>query len=96
MEVETGCYSKTPLNERICKLCNTNTIEDEIHFTLNCPLYDDVRDPLMEKIQTMNLDFNNYCDNEKFRFLMNCNEIVNHLAKTLFRMFSRRRIFIHK
>ena len=96
LEVETGRYNKTPLNERICKLCNTNTIENEMHFTLNCPLYDDVRDPLMEKVITLNPDFNNYCDNEKFVFLMNCKESLNYLAKTLFRMFNRRRIFIHK
>ncbi len=32
--IETGRYSKpkTPINERICKMCNANAVENEIHF----------------------------------------------------------------
>lgn len=34
--IETGRYSrpKTPLNERLCKFCNSDSVESETHFLL--------------------------------------------------------------
>ena len=29
--------------ERVCKKCNNNAVEDEIHFLCECPMYDDLR-----------------------------------------------------
>ena len=31
-------------NERLCLMCNLYIIEDEIHFILICPLYNDLRE----------------------------------------------------
>ena len=41
LPVETGRYSRPqiPLNERLCKFCNTNSVENEIHCLMLCPLY---------------------------------------------------------
>ena len=33
--------NKIPRNERKCKLCNS--LEDEFHFIIECPLYHDYR-----------------------------------------------------
>ena len=44
LEIETGRWhkpQKTPRNQRKCTFCNT--LEDEFHFLLECPLYDDLR-----------------------------------------------------
>ena len=44
LAIETGRWTKphsTPRFERKCQLCNT--LEDEFHFMLECPLYRDVR-----------------------------------------------------
>ena len=35
--IETGRYDNIPRNERACNVCNRKTIEDEIHFLLDCP-----------------------------------------------------------
>ena len=32
LEVESGSYEKKTVSERICKFCNLNTVEDEVHF----------------------------------------------------------------
>jgi hypothetical protein len=34
--IEVGRYNKTPRNERFCRKCNTDEIEDEMHFLLLC------------------------------------------------------------
>ena len=32
LEIEMGRYKNVPLNSRICKLCKSNEVEDEVHF----------------------------------------------------------------
>lgn len=34
--VETGRWYNTPLNQRVCKLCNSGQIADEFHYILEC------------------------------------------------------------
>ena len=50
LAVEAGRWhklNKIPYNERKCQLCNT--LEDEFHFLLECPLYYDLRKALIDK-----------------------------------------------
>ena len=49
LKVETGRHINVPLNERKCELCNKNDIEDEYHFILICPFYDDIRKKYIDK-----------------------------------------------
>ena len=44
LEIESGRHNKTPQNERICRLCPLNEIENEEHFLMTCPLYDQIRE----------------------------------------------------
>ena len=37
LSIETGRYHNISRNNRICSLCNMNTLEDEYHFVLVCP-----------------------------------------------------------
>lgn len=45
LHLETGRYTtpKTPINERVCKNCDTGQVEDEKHFLLLCPKYNELR-----------------------------------------------------
>ena len=61
MEVETGRYNGTKLKDRICKLCDTGDIEDEVHFLIKCPLYQELRAPLLTKAFELDSNFNG-CD----------------------------------
>ena len=51
--IETGRFTNTKLEERICTLCTSNSIENETHFTMACPLYNSEREKLL---QNLNLD----------------------------------------
>lgn len=44
LEIEKGRYTrpKTPVNDRICKHCDSHEVEDETHFLINCSFYDDI------------------------------------------------------
>ena len=67
LAIEKGrhTYPKTPLSERYCKHCNTNSIEDEIHFLLVCPKYKYQRENFLAKINIPNTSTAN-----QFIFLM--------------------------
>ena len=46
LAIETGRHNKIERLLRYCKYClkrNVHVVEDELHFLLNCPLYDDIR-----------------------------------------------------
>ena len=59
LEIELGRFSKpkTPLSDRICKHCNTNNIEDEVHFLTICNLYADLRDYVWDHASSVNPNF---------------------------------------
>ncbi len=53
LEVEVGRRTKptkTPLHERLCKMCSLEAIEDEDHFLLVCPAYEHVRNMFREQL----------------------------------------------
>ena len=37
LPIETGRYTRIPINERVCKMCNSDQLGDEFHFCLECP-----------------------------------------------------------
>ena len=41
LRIEPGRYVGEKPEERQCTLCNSNCIEDETHFLLECPLYNE-------------------------------------------------------
>jgi hypothetical protein len=45
LRIETGRYgaNRLPRNERICRLCDNNDIEDEFHFIFVCNCYSNIR-----------------------------------------------------
>ena len=48
--IETGRHIGIERQNRKCAFCNTNDIEDEYHFVLICPLYNDIRSNYILKI----------------------------------------------
>ena len=45
LQIETGRYSGLPVEERICRSCNTRQVDDEQHFCVGCPALEEVRAP---------------------------------------------------
>ena len=43
LEIEVGRYTNVQRENRLCKLCNQNSIESEYHFVLCCSRYRDIR-----------------------------------------------------
>ena len=73
LRVETGrnTIPKTPENLRICLFCHLDEVENELHFILNCHLYDNLRSKFFEDIIRKYPHFNDFDDISKIFFLFN-------------------------
>ena len=43
LEIEVGRHEKLKVEKRICKACDANEVETELHFLTCCTLYEDLR-----------------------------------------------------
>ncbi len=43
IHIETGRFRGTQLDDRICQLCDTQEVVDEMHFVCKCNLYNDLQ-----------------------------------------------------
>ena len=76
LEIEKGRYNNTPFADRLCKICNLDQVENELHFILICPMFDDMRRRYIaiDSVTTPNVD--NF-----YGIMSNRNElVVKHLA----------------
>ena len=50
LELELGRFANLKIEDRICKLCNDGSIEDEIHFLFTCKTYARERKDFFDKV----------------------------------------------
>jgi hypothetical protein len=55
--IETGRYTNIPRNERICKNCTNQEIDDETHFLTRCQKFSGERDDLLNSISAKGKNF---------------------------------------
>ena len=55
----TGKWSKIPLEQRLCTLCDKQEVESEIHFIFDCPYYKHLRETMIQNMKEDNINFNN-------------------------------------
>ena len=93
LEIEKGRHHNppVPLNERVCKVCTSGVIEDEIHFIMDCSLYDDLRHEIFTHMNSFIDGFDSSDRLQQFYYIMQCNNYTT--INTIFKMFSRRILF---
>jgi hypothetical protein len=76
LAIETGRHEKIPVDQRLCKLCQS-AIENESHFLCDCPAYDQLRHKLYTDISTVfKKDFNSFNKQTQLNVLMQPDETV--------------------
>ena len=90
LEIERGRYSNIERNQRICRLCDENVVEDEYHFLLCCTLYNDLRGTYIPCKY-----FNNPTQHKFVILMATQNEtLIKSVATYLHYAFKRRRTVI--
>ena len=54
--IEVGRHRGLQVEQRLCKMCHLNLVEDEFHFLMICPAYDNLRAVLLSAANVMLLD----------------------------------------
>ena len=92
LEIENGRYNRKSVADRVCKKCNYNKVEDEIHFICECSLYNAERIRLFEYVNHKIPNFVSLNSHDKFIWLMTCenSDILSRLAEFVYTCFSLR------
>ena len=90
LRIETGRYERPKLNaeQRICKQCSLDSVENEAHFILECPRHSFQRDQLFSQID--NESFPQFSGSEKLKFLLNNSDIVKQTSQFIIDAFDNR------
>ena len=72
-----------------------NTIEDECHALLHCPLYTDFREILFKEAEFYNNGFKNLNDDQKLVFLFSDENVLRVCAKTCNLILDKHRNFVY-
>ncbi len=92
LRIETGRYVGESPDERLCRFSDSQNVENEVHFLLNCSLYTDIRNECFSD-QFNTEHFRNLSDTEQLGFIVH-----NHPRKvTTFigKAYLRRRATIY-
>ena len=95
LAIETGRFQNVPLEQRLCKLCTLDLIEDEVHLLFVCPIYVNFRNVLFLKANEIEPNFELLNTNQKLKFLMSAN-LVKYTAKFIFDSISLRRTLFYR
>jgi exonuclease III len=92
LNIEMGRYIKQPVNERLCKMCSDEVVEDEPHFLTECITYITEREKLFDCAQSQCKNFNKLDNHNKFIWLLSADSppIIKALAEFLRSSFALR------
>ncbi len=94
IQLETGRYNNEKREDRLCRICNGGTIEDQFHFVLHCPAYNDKRNAFTTLMETRITEWNTMNDTQKFVVLFN--EHSRALGKFVRDIFLYRKSLLYK
>ena len=93
LAIVTGTWFKTKKEERTCKLCDLNKVEDETHFLLRCRKYKDLRKGLIDYLIStgnINLTFGNKLEKLKLLFVSGSWGSLNAFGKFVLEPYEER------
>ena len=91
IRIETGRYSipRVPENQRLCLVCDSNSIESEVHYLFSCSAYSYDRDEWYSKMTLPN-DFESITTDNKLKIVLNDPVNVKLTAKFIVKAYYQR------
>ena len=77
--IEQGRYNQISRENRHCPLCDSNQIEDEIHFLLYCSKQSIIRNNFYHKVKSLIPNITQLHVNDLINELMNSSNYYNNL-----------------
>ena len=89
LAIETGRYTNTPEEERLCQMCPSREVESECHFLFDCSKYSNVRQVYFQQISNSLANFEVFSNNEKLIVLMS-DQFIKATAKFIHECYDLR------
>ena len=95
LKTETGRYelNRVPVVERLCKACNS--VDDEFHVLMKCPLYRDARDICFNSISAVSEVFADLPQENQFTELMSSPLHYKIISKFMHTILNQRRYLLY-
>lgn len=93
LAIERGRYTTppTPSDKRLCKYCQSQTVEDEYHFLMNCSYYNLLRNSLKSNIGQKCKNFGILNEKNQFIFMLSAgNDVSFYVAEFVYDAFCKR------
>jgi hypothetical protein len=90
--IEVGRHTNIELGQRVCPKCDTQAVEDEKHFLLECPFYNADRAILLNIVKSVSPHIENLTQSDQFIWIMSCqtNNIITSLGAFISNSMKRR------
>ena len=76
LHIETGRYRNLKVEERLCKVCDLQTVENELHFVFDCPAYSQLRLVYLNWIIKTYPNFLNMGQAERLKFMLTDKRVI--------------------
>ena len=76
LHIETGRYRNLKVEERLCKVCDLKTVENELHFVFDCPTYSQLRLVYYNWIIKIYPDFLSLSQTEKLKVMLTDKRVI--------------------
>ena len=83
LPIETGRWNNTPLENRLCTLCEMNDIGDEYHYLFICNFFTDQRKHLLKSyyyVKPSILKFNELMNTRRISYLKNTCKLIKEIC----------------
>ncbi len=87
LEIETGHYRRLDRHLRVCKLCESNTVEDEMNFLFSCSALESARKEWIEPLVKQLDNYKSLSVFEKTKCLLE-RECIKDFGKALEHLFA--------
>ncbi len=94
LRIETGRYERLPFEQRVCEVCDSDNVEDEMHFLISCNAFTKERTKLFTHVSQFVGHFNELSLEDKFIALMSDANICTFTAKACHDMFIKRQTIL--
>ena len=99
LEIERGRRKNVPKEQRFCKLCNSEQVENEPHFIFDCPALENYRSPFITDLSLNVPFFHNLNSSQKLQFLffneLTPNHALETAAKLIVDLFNARKLLLN-
>ena len=101
LQIEKGRWERKPEALRVCLQCDMGVVENEFHFTVECPKYVVIRKYLFDFVYNLSgrkWVVDSFCKNDQFLFLVNGsgdsfeNQIYSAFQRFLLKAFKIRQV----